>query len=70
MCEMTMGEAAAWRGGYEISRAQSWSELLRMARELRARGCASEAATLETAAEAVWAIKRPDPTLLSTELDA
>lgn len=70
MCEMTLGEAAAWRDGYEISRARSSSELLRMARELRARGCPSEAATLETAAEAVRAIERPAPTLLSASGDA
>ena len=53
MHDMTIDEAAAWRDGYAAARGQARLLLQGMAHKLRSMGCPSEAATLETAADAL-----------------
>ncbi|MEY5100374.1 MAG: hypothetical protein RJA36_3093 [Pseudomonadota bacterium] len=61
MHDMTIDEAAAWRDGYAAARGQARLLLQGMAHKLRSMGCPSEAATLETAADALARMQQTTP---------
>lgn len=61
MSNMTIDEAAAYREGYAAARGQARLLLQRMAKQLHAAGHPSEAATLDTAADALARMQQTAP---------